>query len=553
MSRAASIDAFVDGDGLKTLVAAAARAVERNQEEINALNVFPVPDGDTGTNMALTLAAVVDEAGVSREVGIEAVASAMARSALLGARGNSGLILAQFFKGIALGLDGAQILGGREFAIGLRRGAEAAYRAVESPVEGTMLTVMREAAEAADAALQESDSLDAVLAAACDRALESVARTPTMLEVLRLAGVVDAGGYGLSVVLAGALSWLRGDSDGAVTVAAPELIGVDKGAALRAGLRREFVDTVQDEIYGYCTNFVIEGEGLDPDRIRADAIKLGQSCVVAGDDRQVKLHLHPQDPGSILSYASSLGTLSRISILNMDEQTREWTQARRTELEDCQVAVVAVAAGEGLARIFTSVGMGASSVVPGGDTMNPSVAEIAAAVEASSADCVIVLPNNKNIVGTARQVRGLTSKTVIIVPTTTVQAGIAALLAFSPDRDAEVNVSAMSEAAAGVTAGAVTRATRDVNMNGRVVKRGDMIGLLNGSIVATGREAGSVAVDLLSHADIDGELITLYRGEEVSGDDAEGVAEALRALLDDVEIEVVDGGQPHYPYLIAIE
>lgn len=555
MTFAASNGAFVDGVGLRELVAAAARAVERNQDEIDALNVFPVPDGDTGTNMSSTLAAVVDDARKTTDTSLEPLTATMARSALLGARGNSGLILAQFFKGLSQGVSGSVNLGGRELAAALRHGATAAYDAVEKPAEGTMLTVMREAAEAAEEAVAESEALDDVLAASCERARDCVARTPTMLEILRQAGVVDAGGYGFAVVLEGALAKLRGRSDGAVSIAAPAPVGVDVIAGAMGAPSIEFVQAAGETVYGYCTTFVIEGESLDPEQIRREVTGMGESSVVAGDDRHVKVHLHPLSPGPLLTYASELGMLGGVSILNMDEQTRQWVEARKAEREapHVGVAVVAVAAGAGLTAIFAREGMGASTVVAGGDTMNPSVAELVEAADSSRSENVVILPNNKNIVGTAREAAGLSDKTVEVVPTTTVQEGVAALLAFSPDQPLEANLSAMAEAAGAVRAGGVTRATREVTLNGRHVNEGQMIGLLGGEVLCCGGEAEQVAIDLVRQAAVDGELVTLYRGDGVAPEDAEEVAAALRETLNGVEVEVVDGGQPHYPYLIAIE
>ncbi len=555
MTPGASNGAFVDGDGLRELVAAAARAVERNKDEINALNVFPVPDGDTGTNMSSTLAAVVDDARQAPDTSLEPLTATMARSALLGARGNSGLILAQFFRGLSQGVSGSDTLGGREFASALRHGATAAYNAVEKPVEGTMLTVMREAAEAAESAVADSEALTDILAATCERARDCVARTPTMLEILREAGVVDAGGYGFAVVLEGALANLRGQSDGAVLIAAPEPIGVDMAAGVAGAPRIEFVQAASETVYGYCTTFVIEGEGLDPEQVRKELSGMGESSVVAGDDRQVKVHLHPLTPGPLLTYAAELGVLAGISILNMDEQTRQWVEARQAEREAPQVgvAVVAVAAGAGLTAIFAREGMGASTVIAGGDTMNPSVAELVEAVDAAASENVIILPNNRNIVGTAREAASLSDKTVEVVPTATVQEGVAALLAFSPDQPLEANLSAMTDAAGAVLAGGVTRATRDVTLNGRHVNEGDMIGLLGGEVVCCGSEAEQVAIDLVRQRAVDGELVTIYRGDGVAPEDAEEVAAAVREWLGDIEVEVVDGGQPHYPYLIAIE
>ena len=552
----------IDGAGLIALVEASARAVERNQAEINALNVFPVPDGDTGTNMSLTLASIL--ASVAKfgsgdtPVPVDAVAATMATAALMGARGNSGLILAQCFMGLKTALANRQSLTGAEFANALAEARDAAYRAVQDPVEGTMLTVIRRAAEAAAEACRESESLVHVLTAVSENAKRTVAETPGMLEVLATAGVVDSGGHGLSVMFAGALSCLVGESSGAIELPAPLVAGMEDGAALR-----EFLESATETNFGYCTGFVINGEDLDVEAIRKKISSLGESTVVAGDATGVKIHVHPLDPGPVLTYASELGTLANISILNMDEQTRERAdqvtlpprgkKVEATAIVRSEVAVVAIAAGDGMRRIFTESGMGASICIEGGDSMNPSVGEIVEAVARAGAANVIVLPNNPNVIGSAGQVAALTSKNIHVLPTRTMQQGIVALLAFSPDSDLETNAGNMSDAIDQVRSLALTIATRDFHLNGSGVNVGDAIALRDGEIVASGNSVADVAIDLLTDSSLNAELVTIYRGEGVSEDEAASIRAAAADAHEEWEVEVVDGGQPHYPYLISLE
>ena len=543
------------------MVEASARAIEHNQAEINALNVFPVPDGDTGTNMCLTLLSVISSIaetapGASKR-SADAVAAAMASAALLGARGNSGLILAQYFFGLSAALDKHQFLGGPEFAHALKQASDAAYRAVQDPVEGTMLTVIRCAADAAADACHESESLSHVLSAVSTNAQKTVAETPGMLDVLAKAGVVDAGGHGLSVMFACALSYLRGESSGAIELSAPTPAGMEDGTALR-----EFLESAREVDYGYCTGFVIEGDGLDVEVIREKIGTLGKSTVVAGDAFNVKVHVHPLNPGPVLTYAAELGTLSNVSILNMGEQTRQRAdQAALAGMlplapdddEQFEVAVVAVAAGDGMRRIFSEAGLGASSAVEGGDSMNPSVSELVDAVEAARAANVVILPNNPNVIGTAGQVDALTSKTVRIVPTRTMQQGISALLAFSPESDLEANTAIMADAIDQVSSLAITVASRHFELNGAGVSVGDAIALRDGEIVAAGNSIAEVAIVVVADSSLSGELVTIYRGEGGSEEEAARIKAAASEAHQEWEVEIVDGGQPHYPYLISIE
>ncbi|MEE8363979.1 MAG: DAK2 domain-containing protein [Dehalococcoidia bacterium] len=546
----------IDGHQLRALIAAGGRALDVNREQINALNVFPVPDGDTGTNMCLTIQAIVADADANPSASAGETARRMARSALLAARGNSGLIAAQLFKGIAVAAEDARRMGPAQFANGLTLGAQIAYSAVPDPREGTMLTVMREAAESATGEAGRGADFRETWRAAAVAAEESVARTPTLLSVLRDAGVVDSGGYGVSVLFHGALELLDGRGDGATEMPPPAAFGISgDGAVLATSVREGFVAASREKIYGYCTVFVIEGQGLDPDAIRTRVTGFGESCVVAGDDSAAKIHVHPLDPGPVLSYGASLGTLAGITILNMDEQTRDWAagQSGPAKTEVFETAVVAVVAGEGLSRLFVESGLEACSTVAGGDGMNPSVQELLAAVEQAPAPSVILLPNNKNVTPAAREVPALTEKEVHVLPTRSIQAGIAAVLAFSHRVSANDNAAAMEEAAAGLRAGAVCRAVRDATVSDRAVREGDMMALVDDELVAVASDSTAALVQMAEAAGGASELVTIYYGADVTGGEAHAAASAVRKALPEAEVEVVPGGQPHYDYLVSLE
>ena len=541
---------------LLRLVKAATRAIEVNRDQINALNVFPVPDGDTGTNMFLTLRSINEEMDAAPRENLSLTTARMARAALLGARGNSGLILAQFFKGLAQALRDGYEVSGAGFANGMRFTTENAYAAVPNPREGTMLTVFRECADAAERAVRETPGFEPVLAASASQALDTTRRTPEMLDILQEAGVVDSGGFGFTIMLFGALEALRGESDGGVIVA-PPAVG-DRGRAASSTVRAEFALSAQEEIWGYCTVFAIEGEGLDLSKIRSKVTDLGRSAVVAGDETLVKIHVHMEDPGQALSFATSIGTISNIDIKNMDEQTKEWAAGQtdgdaETPTETIPLAVVAVAAGAGMQNLFINAGLETCSVVTGGDSMNPSVGDLLEAVEQAPSDNVLLLPNNKNVVGTAGEVPGLSSKNVRVIPTVSMQHGIAAMLALTPDDDIDSNAAAMNEALETIQDGAVFQATRDVSIGGVDVIEGQYTGLVDGTVRCCGEDLEAVLIETVSGSAEEGSLLTLYWGGDVNEEQANGIAARLEETVPGIEVETVDGGQPHYQFLVSIE
>ena len=542
---ASSTPLTLSGTAFQELVAAGTRCLEANVDAINALNVFPVPDGDTGVNMLLTLKSANDSPELPQGPGTVAeVSHALARGALLGARGNSGVILSQFLKGISVGLADCDDCDGADLSAALGAASRASYQAVGKPVEGTMLTVMRAAAEAVESL---SGTPADVLGAALEAAEEALAHTPEQLPILKEAGVVDAGGQGVVAFLAGALGFLLG-SEATLTIATPAG-GLSEAAA---GVTHEFLEHTEDELYGYCTQFIIQGDGLDVDAVRERVVAMAGSTVVVGDDRTVRIHAHAEDPGPLLSMGAAIGALDQINIQNMDEQHTQF-MARHGYTADMQaLAVVAVAPGDGFERLFKDLGAGA--VVRGGQTMNPSAAELVAAVKRVKAEHVVILPNNANIVMAANQAAELSERTVSVVPSRTVPHGIAALLAFNPDLDAEANVEAMTAALDTIRAGEVTTAVRSTTIDGVSVEKGQAIGLLDGRLVAaTATPDQAVLAVVEGTAPADGSLVTLYYGADVDADTAAAAADAIAERFKGVETEVVEGGQLHYHYLVSIE
>ena len=545
--------ATLDASAFRDLVLAGAGCLEANADAINALNVFPVPDGDTGLNMTLTLRAAL-EATPPDAASVGEASAALARGALLGARGNSGVIFSQFLKGLAAALADNDVADGPAVAAALDAAADAGYEAVGNPVDGTMLSVMRAAGGAAlasdaDAAGTLRDAL-----AAAERAL---ARTPEQLPVLKEAGVVDAGGQGVVAFLAGMAARANGE-DTDYRAALPD----GASSAASANVSREFLEHTEEEMYGYCTQFVVQGEGLDPAALRERVMAVAASTVVIGDDRVVRVHAHAEDPGPLLSIGAAAGALSRVDIVNMDAQHQDFMTRhgyegaavphKHAKRERAAFAVVPVAPSEGLARIFRS--LGAAAVVSGGQTMNPNAAAIIAAVEEANADLVVALPNNKNVILAAEQAAALSESSIAVAPSATIPQGVAAMLAVNPDLDAEANVAAMTAAMSGVRSGEVTTAVRSAVVDGVAVAEGQAIAMLDGALAAAAATPNDALAAMLDAAGAgDGALVTLYYGAGLAEPDAREAADALAERFPGAEIEIYDGGQPHYHYLVSIE
>ena len=519
------------------MFAAATSWLERSAQSINTLNVFPVPDGDTGTNMLLTMRAAVEEATRCPDEGVCAVAQAMARGSLMGARGNSGVILSQIFRGLAKGLDGKKSFSGKDLAAALIESSTFAYKGMSKPVEGTILTVMREAAEAARVkSASPNGSVVTVMEAVVDEAKASVARTPMLLPVLRQAGVVDAGGQGLYVVFEGIFRYLRGDRD-------------DTAGGLAEAAPTASLGFTQDGRYGYCTEFLLSGRGLDLDAIREKLSAVGDSLLVVGDEGTVKVHVHTFDPGAALTYATSLGVLRHVKVDNMDDQHRDFILARP---QPASISTVAVVSGEGLTDAFYSIG--ATIIVPGGKTMNPSVSDLLKAVDSAPSEEVIILPNHPNILMAAGQVPALTKKRVEIVRSESIPHGIAALLAFSQEVSLEENAAAMDKALSTVRSGEVTRAVRSMDLDGLSIKKGQAIAFLDGRLVVSARSVPRAVINLVDKMGVEqGGLVTIYYGADTDSGEAQQIANSLRQKYAAQEVEVVAGGQPHYHYIISVE
>lgn len=538
-----------DGQEFRNMFAAGSAWLEKSVPDINAINVFPVPDGDTGTNMFLTMCAVMEEADRVLDHSVAVMAKAMAQGALMGARGNSGVILSQFFRGLAKGLDGKEILDGTTWAVALSEASRAAYKGLSQPVEGTMLTVIRDAAKAAEeVARANPGDITSITEAAVKAAKESVARTPLLLPVLREAGVVDAGGQGIYVLLEGILCYLKGELE-VMKYRKPELIAAGvSGGVMVSGSGGE-----AEEAYGYCTNFLLEGSKLNPDKIRKRLERKGKSVVVVGDENTVRVHLHTYDPGGVIKFATSLGTLHQLQIQNMDDQHVTFLEMQQERLAKLEIGVVAVVSGEGLAEVFRS--LGAAAIVPGGQTMNPSVQEILQAVEAVPSQKVIVLPNNKNIIPAASQVQSLTSKEVVVVPSKTIPQGIAALVAFNYEGTPEENVRAMEAAIAAVKTLEITTAVRDTQIKGVKVRQGQAIAILDDrDLIAAADDVVGALMMGLDKIGLDTvEIITLYYGNGVEASQAGQVIAELRNRYPEKQVELVFGGQPHYFYIVSLE
>ena len=542
-----------DAQDFRQLILAGAGCLEANADAINALNVFPVPDGDTGINMLLTLrAATSAEVPDAASATVGSMSSAIARGALLGARGNSGVIFSQFMKGLAGGLAECERADGAAFATALQAAADAGYQAVGNPVEGTMLSVMRAAAEAVHPPDGAADAPE-VLRAAYEAAERALAYTPEQLPILKQAGVVDAGGQGVVAFLAGMVNFVS-EEQIVLRITAPE--GGLEGAA--ANVSHEFLEHTEEEMYGYCTQFVVQGEGLDPDTVRERVMAMAASTVVVGDDRVVRVHAHAEDPGPLLSMGAALGALDQINIQNMDLQHQEFMSLHGygedapEQAEATELAVIPVAPGDGIARVFRS--LGAAATVSGGQTMNPSAADIIAAVQKTNAAFTIVLPNNKNIVLAAEQAAELSDTPIAVVPSRNVAQGMAAMLAFNPDLDGEENAEAMRGALDSVRSGEITTAVRSTTIDGVDVEEGQAIAILDGGLAAAAASPNDALAVMLDAAELDdGALVTLFYGAGLAEETAEEAAAAIGARPGGIEVEVHEGGQPHYHYLVSIE
>ena len=543
------------GDSLLAMFTAGAQILESHVNLVNRLNVFPVQDGDTGINMLLTLRDTLAEARAAEDDSASGVARAMWDGACMGAKGNGGSIVSQLFKGMAEAFDGKNTVGANDFAAGLGLAKGYAYNAIGNPVEGTMLTVFTYASEAAaeSADVDGDTDAEAMLNDVSNAAREAVILTPSLLPRLQEAGVVDSGGLGLWMILEGIRRWVSEEDTSPDELDMPLPEGMDVS---EMGVSLDFLDLTEDEEYGNCTQFVVRGEGMDVDDLREEMATRGRSAVVIGDASLIKVHVHTEVPDEILEYARSLGSVSRVSVENMDEQRERLAERQRQQAEDAlalviPIPILAVAWGEGLEAVFRHEG---ASVMVAGDTMNPSVREILDAVDAVPAESVIILPNNGNILPAAQQAADAADKTVTVVPTTTVPQGVAAVLEFQPYRSIGDNTAAMEEVIEDVRTGEITRAARSVTLDGVTAEEGQLIGLFERELVAAGEGLTETTLAILRSAGVGfGDLVTLYRGDPITESEANKVAAEVEAAFPSIDLQHYYGGQPFYHFIVSIE
>ena len=536
----------LDGPGLLSLFKSALELLEVNVPEINRLNVFPVPDGDTGINMYLTLLDVVSNTSPCVSPSVAETSRVMAEAALNGGRGNSGVLLSQFFMGMAEALEGCSDFGAADFSRSLASASVHAYGGIGHPREGTILTVMRESSEAAQN--NPVDDLGSLLDTVCDAALDSVARTPTMLAVLQRAGLVDSGGYGFYVMLEGIRRHVHRTDN------LNELLTPPQPATLDGNVSSEFLDEIEEEEFGFCTQFMISGASLDKDSIMEKLIEIGESPVVIGTDTLVRAHVHTYDPDKVVGYGRTLGEVSKENIQNMDEQREQYSAERRAELGVEDVAVVAVVQGDGLEQVFREFSV--EHFVSGGDSMNPSVGDILRAIEDAPLENVVFLPNNPNIILAAEQAAERSSKNVRVVPSRTVVQGIATVLNYDltqgslADHAAEM-VNQLDKA----RTGEICFASRDAEMDGVTVRENQIIAMLDRKVVCADDTLEGALTGLLKTANADHsvDLAALYWGDQIDENQAEELASAAARRFPHTEFEVVNGGQPHYHLFVSIE
>ncbi len=545
-----------DGQDLKKAILASVAWLEEHRDAINALNVFPVPDGDTGSNMLATMKSAIRNITDDNSTSASAIASRIAHDALLGARGNSGVILSQTLRGLASGLDKKTTFTAPDLANAFQEASNLAYRAVIKPVEGTILTVVREVAASARASADHGDDLVGLLQATVIAARQSVAHTPELLPILKQAGVVDAGGQGFYIILEGILRYVRGE-EGSLLTASMSI------EALPETQQKKGRVTVEEE-FGYEVVFLLQGKHLDVERIRQTIIDMGGvSTVVAGDDTMLKVHTHTLTPGKVLDYGVSLGSLLDINIENLQAQSLRYAAESAAEhageeppvtpqQTTLPIATVAVVAGEGFEEVFR--GLNVTTIVSGGQTMNPSIEELLEAIEKAPSDKVIILPDNSNVILSAQQVTTLTDKEVYVVPSKTLPQGISALLAFNFEADFAENCETMTEAAKSAQTAEITTAVRSVQIDNINVREGDYIGVINGNLAVAGQGMVQVIYDTLQRMHIDNyEIVTLYYGADIALEEAQELAKQLKQRYSHLEIEVVNGGQPYYAYIISVE
>ena len=552
------------------MINAAAASLAANADKINKLNVFPVPDGDTGTNMSLSMASGAQYERDALDTHIGALAKATSKGLLMGARGNSGVILSQIFRGFANAVEDKATLSARDMADALMSGAKIAYKSVMKPTEGTILTVIREAAAKANQVAEETDDVVVLMQAVDEAAQAALDSTPELLPVLKEVGVVDSGGQGLVFVLRAFYQVLSGNFN-EDDLQAPDNAALDQMVKeLHAGAQANSNLDPDDIEYGYCTEVMVQiGKGtgfdreFDYERFYNHLAELGDSLLVINDDEIVKVHVHTENPGEVIGWGTHFGSLVKVKVDNMRDQQQAVIDAQRAEENQAakmvaanvpvsDTAVITIAAGDGVAELFKSLGV--HTVISGGQTMNPSTADIVAAIEASGAKQAIILPNNSNIFMAAEQAVDLVEIPAQVVKTRTIQQGLTAMMGYNPDADLATNADEMAAAMAEVKSAQITQAVRDTVLDGVEIHDGDWLGILDGDIAVVTKKVYDAALEAVSQMlDDDSEIVTIIFGEELKQKDADKLAAAILAIDDNLEVEIHDGQQPLYPYLLAVE
>jgi DAK2 domain fusion protein YloV len=553
----------LDGRRFAEMVLKGAQHLSNNAKAVDALNVFPVPDGDTGTNMNLSMTSGAKEVKNHSSDHIGKVASALAKGLLMGARGNSGVILSQLFRGFAKAVETKKEINSVEFAAALEAGVATAYKAVMKPVEGTILTVAKDAAKRAVAVAKKQPDIVAVMEEVVKEAKASLKRTPELLPVLKEVGVVDSGGQGLVYVYEGFLAELKGETVAdlkAATVSMQELVSAEHHKSAQSHMHTEDIE------FGYCTEFMVRFEEdklkqypFSEETFRQDLSRFGDSLLVIADDELVKVHIHSEQPGEVLTYGQRYGSLLNIKIENMRQQhanivneAPQVTPKAQTVKQKEKYGIVTIAMGDGIANLLKSIG--AHAVIEGGQTMNPSTEDIVKAIESVNAETVFVLPNNKNIIMAAQQAASVVDNQVIVVPSKTVPQGMSAILAFNTSLSAEQNEKAMTMALSQVKTGQVTFAVRDTTIDGVTIAKDDYMGIADGKIVVSEKDKLAVTKKLVDELlDEEAEIVTILYGEEATEEEVETVVAYIEDAYPDVEVEVHDGGQPLYPFIFSVE
>ncbi|WP_072886792.1 DAK2 domain-containing protein [Tepidibacter formicigenes] len=523
-----------------------ANNLENHKGLVDKLNVFPVPDGDTGTNMSLTLASAVREILKSSSDNIKDIGKAASKGSLMGARGNSGVILSQLLRGFSKSIEGKDKLNTIDLANALKEGSDTAYRAVIKPIEGTILTVARETSEYAVKIAKKEKDIKRFFEKLIDKANKSLDKTPELLKALKEAGVVDSGGKGLVVIYEGAYRALIGES------IKKDNYALDKEFNKEANISTENIK------FAYCTEFILESNKITSDKMKEIVEKYGDSLVVVGDDSLIKIHIHTNNPGLVLEEAIKYGQLNKIKIDNMKVQhenrlIEEYNEKVEEESKEMKkYGFIATAMGKGLASIFKDFGV--DYVIEGGQTMNPSTEDFIEGINNINAENIIILPNNSNVIMAANQAKEISNKNIIVIPCKTTPQGFSALLAFNPEADYVSNERAMKYALSNVKTGQVTFAVRDTNINGVDIKEGDIIGIGEGEIKKSGKDKKEVTLSLIEElVDEDSEIITLFYGEEIDEESANEIKDIIEEKYDYLDVELYYGGQPLYYYIVSVE